>query len=105
LEENNYVYAKEVANHIYQTYGVKYTTKGATKLLHRLDFQYKKPKLVPGKLDQEKQEEFRLQYNLLKSRLKETEAIYFMDAAHPQVSNKGKMRLDKKECNKNLTYF
>ncbi len=51
-------------------------------LLHRLRFIYKKPKLVPGKLDPKKQEEFKYQYQLLKKSLEQGEAIYFMDSVH-----------------------
>jgi len=78
LEVNNYVYARDIALHIENNYGVKYTIAGVIKLLYRLGFSYKKPKLIPGKLDLAKQEEFKLQYSLLKGNLKEDESIYFI---------------------------
>ncbi|WP_341754239.1 hypothetical protein [Candidatus Tisiphia endosymbiont of Dioctria rufipes] len=49
---------------------------------------YKKPKIVPGKLDIDKQELFKLEYSLLKGNLKAKEAIYFMDSVHPQYQKK-----------------
>lgn len=63
LEENNYVYARDIGLYIERQYGVIYTLAGVIKLLHRLGFSYKKPKLIPGKIDLVKQEEFKLQYS------------------------------------------
>lgn len=105
LEINNYIYAKDIANHIYQTYMVEYTLVGAIKLLHRLGFTYKKPKLVPGKLDFDKQEQFRLDYNLLKVNLREKEALYFMDAAHPQYQTRARCGWIRKNTVKTLPTF
>jgi transposase len=84
LEENNYVLVKDICAYVENKYGLEYTVSGMTRLLYRMGFVYKKPKLVPGKLDINRQEEFRLQYKLLKSNLKVNEAIYFMDSVHPQ---------------------
>lgn len=77
LEDNNYVYARDIGLHIESQYGVIYTLAGVIKLLHRLGFSYKKPKLIPGKIDLDKQEEFKLQYSLLKGNLAKDENIYF----------------------------
>ena len=60
------------------------------KLLHRLGFKYKKPKLIPGKLDIDKQEEFKLQYSLLKGNLCRDEEIYFMNSVHPQYQTRAR---------------
>ena len=57
------------------------------KLLHRLNFSFKKPKVVPGKVDTQKQEEFIEFYNQLKSSLLDGEKIYFGDGAHPTHNN------------------
>ncbi|WP_341760894.1 MULTISPECIES: helix-turn-helix domain-containing protein [unclassified Candidatus Tisiphia] len=65
LEANNYVYAKDIMHHIENKYGVTYTITGVTKLLYKLGFVYKKPKIVPAKLDFDKQELFKLNYSLL----------------------------------------
>ena len=84
IDVTGYSEAKEIRQYIETEYRVKYTLNGTIKLLHSLGFVYKKLKLVPGKLDNIKQEEFITQYNELKTKLKETEAIYFMDSVHPQ---------------------
>lgn len=75
--------ALAVANHLAKRYGVKYSVIGATKLLHRLGFVYKKPKIVPGKADRLRQEQFLKTYQQLKSDLGERDQIYFVDSTHP----------------------
>ncbi len=84
IDATGYTEAKEIKQYIEFQYQAKYTLNGTIKLLHSLGFVYKKPKLVPGKLDNVKQEEFIKQYKELKARLKETEALYFMYNVHPQ---------------------
>lgn len=84
LKDNTKRTAKEVLNYIYNTYGVKFTIIGTTKLLHRLGFVYKKPKIIPGKVDLTKQAQFLKKYEKVKSELKENDQIYFLDSTHPQ---------------------
>ena len=105
LEANSYVYARDIGLYIENSYGVPYTLTGVIKLLHRLGFSYKKPKLVPGKLDTAKQEEFKLQYSLLKGNLAVDEAIYFMDSVHPQYQTKAKFGWIRKNVVKTLPSF
>ncbi len=80
--------AKEAADYVQKTYGISYTVLGITKQLHQLGFTYKKPKVIPGKLNQEKQEEFVEQYKKTKEELGEKDHIYFLDATHPQHNTK-----------------
>ena len=47
LEADSYVYARDIGFNIEQQYGVSYTLAEVIKLLHRLGFMYKKPKLIP----------------------------------------------------------
>lgn len=75
--------ALAVANHLAKRYGVKYSVIGVTKLLHRLGFVYKKPKVVPGKVDRLKQEQFLKIYEQTKENLKPQDQIYFVDSTHP----------------------
>ncbi len=75
--------AKGAVAYIQKTYGIVYSVIGVTKLMHRLGFVYKKPKLIPGKLDQEKQEEFIKQYAVTKEQLGTIDKLYFLDATHP----------------------
>ena len=105
LEVNNYVYARDIGAYIANEYGVTYTLVGIIKLLHRLGFSYKKPKLIPGKLDIEKQEEFKLQYILLKGNLSKDEAIYFMDSVHPQYQTRARFGWIRKNTTKTLPSF
>lgn len=102
LENNNYTMVKDICAYIEKQYGVEYTVTGMNKLLHRIGFVYKKPKLVPGKLDVDRQEEFKLQYNLLKENLQNNEAIYFMDSVHPQYQARARYGWIKRGTEKTL---
>ena len=53
-------------------------------MLHRLNYTYKKPKVVPGKADTKAQEEFVESYKELKKTKGANDTIYFMDGTHPQ---------------------
>lgn len=105
LETNNYVYAKDIMHHIENRYGVTYTIAGTTKLLYKLGFVYKKPKVVPAKLDSDKQELFKLNYSLLKGNLGSKEAIYFMDGVHPQYQARARCGWIRKNQDKTLPTF
>jgi len=76
--------AKEAADYIQKTYGVVYSLIGVTKFLHRLGFTYKKPKLIPGKVDRAKQEAFLNTYTETKTQLGPKDRMYFVDSSHPQ---------------------
>lgn len=84
LRDNTKRTAKEVVNHIEKTYGITFSIIGITKLLHRLGFSYKKPKIVPGKVDRVKQAAFLQMYQETKSTLTPNDRIYFLDSTHPQ---------------------
>jgi transposase len=73
----------EIVSHIHKTYGIRYSIVGATKLLHKLGFVYKKPKIVPGKSDKERQQQFLDTYNQIKNNLGTKDQIYFVDSTHP----------------------
>lgn len=88
LKENTKRTAKEVVDYIHQIYKVKFSVIGATKLLHRLGFTYKKPKIVPGKAERAKQEEFLKVYTEIKANLKPNDQIYFADSTHPEHNTK-----------------
>lgn len=79
---------KEIVEHIQGAYRVSYSVVGATKLLHRLGFSYKKPKIVPGKADVKRQERFLAAYEKLKTRMGKDDHLYFVDATHPQHNTK-----------------
>jgi transposase len=83
LENTIYLTAKEICAYVEKKYGVQYTSKGMTNLLHRLSFSYRKPKHIPGKASQKAQEEFIEQYIKLKENKSKHDRIWFMDAVHP----------------------
>lgn len=88
LRDNTQRTAKEVVEHIRKTYGIEFSIIGITKLLHRLGFAYKKPKIIPGKADRVKQEQFLKRYEEIKSSLKDNDRIYFLDSTHPEHNTK-----------------
>ena len=53
-------------------------------MLEPLGFVYKKTKLVPGKADAEKQQEFLQEYHELKEQMGSNDELLFMDGVHPQ---------------------
>lgn len=83
LTEHLFHTTKEVIVQVEQKFGVTYKNGGMLHLLHRLGFSYKKTKVIPGKADPEKQEEFLKRYDELKNGLKPGDKIYFMDGCHP----------------------
>lgn len=88
LEINTKRTVKEIISHIEIKYKIKFSVVGATKLLHRLGFSYKKPKVVPGKADLLKQAQFIEEYKKLKGSLKVQDQIYFADSTHPEHNTK-----------------
>jgi len=84
LKVNTKRTAKEITDYVFRTYQVQYSVIGITKLLHRLGFAYKKPKIIPGKIDRLKQEAFLKTYQETKSKLGLNDRIYFLDSTHPQ---------------------
>jgi transposase len=87
LDENTYLTSKEIRHYIEKTYKVKYSSTGIKELLHRLNFVYKKPKHVPGKLNPVKQAEFVVEYEKLKKTKGKNDPIYFADGCHPQFNS------------------
>ena len=88
LQENTHRTAKEVVEYLQKQYLVKFSVIGVTKLLHRLGFTYKKPKVIPGKADRAKQEQFLQTYQGIKTNLGPNDQIYFGDASHPEHNTK-----------------
>jgi len=81
LTENLFNTSAEVVKYIKQSFNVSYSTNGVSRLLKRLGFVYKKPNLIPGKANGEKQEEFVEILNELKE---SNSPLYFADGVHPQ---------------------
>ncbi len=76
--------ANEVRAYTANQYGQRFSRSGAIKLMARLGFVYKKPKLLPLKAREGEQREFIKKYNALCNGLMADEAIVFGDAVHPE---------------------
>lgn len=87
LKNHTYQTVKEIVIYAKKHYHLSYSVEGMTHLLHRIGFVYKKTKQVPGKVNLEKQEQFKAEYALLKQNKKKSDRIYFVDASHPQHNN------------------
>jgi transposase len=74
----------EVRKFVQNRYGQCFSRSGAVKLMARLGFVYKKPKLLPLAANEDKQRDFIRQYNSLCNALMDDEAIVFGDAVHPE---------------------
>ncbi len=80
--------AAEAVAFVRERFEKEYTVSAMVALLHRLGFVYKKPKLVPGKADPEKQGQFLKELKQLEGELEEEDEILYMDGVHPQHNTK-----------------
>ena len=83
LETNIYLTTKNVCEYVKEQFGIEYSISGMTALLHRMNYVYKKPKLVPSSPAQDEQEFFTKEYLKFMKNKKENEAVFFVDAVHP----------------------
>src|SRR5947209_1744106 len=72
-----------VGEWIEKSYGVSYTRSALIKLLARMDVEYRKPEVIPRKLDPARQQAFIEAYDNLLNNLGDDEAVLFADAVHP----------------------
>lgn len=77
-----------VIAHIERRYGIAYSKAGVIKLLHRLGFEYRKPKGLPARADVAAQEAFVAAYERLLNGLAPDEIVYFADAVHPEYQSR-----------------
>lgn len=78
----------EVRAYIREAFEVEFSRSGAIKLMKRLGFSYKKPRLLPLKAKPEAQQAFIREYRALSRSLPDDEAIVFGDAVHPEYQSK-----------------
>lgn len=88
LEKNTYPSTKEIIIYVELVYGIKYSQQGMYDWLINHKFSYKKPKGIPAKHDEQRQEAFVKMYEKLKSSLSPDEIILFMDSVHPTSATK-----------------
>ena len=72
-----------VGEWIERSYGITYTRSALVKLLNRMGMEYRKPKVIPSKLNPEKQKAFIEGYENLLNNLGDDESVVFADAVHP----------------------
>lgn len=84
-ELKTYLYTdcKSVVQYILENFGVQYSISGACKLLKKLGFVFKKPKIVPGKADYKAQKECLEKLETLFEKLDKESAVFYMDGVHP----------------------
>jgi transposase len=84
LNGSIYLTTQSVIEFVEKKFQVTYSLSGMRDLLHRLGYEYKKPKLVPGHPDLVAQEIFAEQYDeFMRNKPNNTEVL-FLDAVHPQ---------------------
>jgi transposase len=83
LRSHTYLYVKDIIAYVQSSWSVTYSVPGMRNWLQRYGFSYKKPALVPGKADEQKQREWMARYEKLKQDLPGDETICFMDGVHP----------------------
>jgi len=102
LREHTYQSAKEICRWVKEQWGVSYTISGMTDLLHRLNFTYKKPKLIPGKADEKEQRKFVRFYKKLQEKKDKQDQLYFADGCHPALNPVAGYGWIKKGTNKEI---
>jgi transposase len=88
IEDNMFCSSAIIQDYIFRAYQVFYSISGMVKMLHRLRFCYKKPILVPDKLNPQLQDQWLQEYWELEKELanqpQETrDVVLFGDACHP----------------------
>lgn len=84
LDTHIHIATDSIIEFIKLKFNVEYSTSGVTDLLHRLGYVYKKPKLVPGKMDAQAQEEFIECYEEFMAKKPPEIEVLFADGVHPE---------------------
>lgn len=79
-----YSSAQEIQGYILQTFGIEYSLSAVRLILEKLNFVYKKTSEVPSNFDEAEQDAFLEQLVPFFGEIGEKEAIFFVDAVHPQ---------------------
>jgi len=84
LQGKIYLCSAAICDYIKTKYGISYSTNALSKILKKMGFVYKKPKLIPGKADVAVQKKFLAEE--LKPLLDKADSknlVWFTDAMHP----------------------
>lgn len=88
LTERLFPSTAAVIAHVARAWGITYSKAGMIKLLHRLEFEWRKPKGLPARADVAAQEAFVAAYEKLLNGLAPDETVYFADAVHPEYQSR-----------------
>jgi transposase len=84
LQTSAYLTVESIVAYVEQAYGIVYSVSGMTDLLHRLNFTYRKSKLVPAQADSTKQEKFLEDLADIRENKGDNDPILYVDGVHPQ---------------------
>lgn len=84
LDSNIYLTCQAVIVFVEKTFCIQYSVSGMRDLLHRLGYEFKKPKLVPGDPDKQAQEDFMQYYESFMEAKDPGVEVVFVDAVHPE---------------------
>jgi transposase len=84
LNTQIFLTTQSVTDYVKTNFFIVYSQSGMRDLLHRLGYEYKKPKLVPGNPNLEDQEIFAEQYEEFMLNKPNNVEVLFLDAVHPQ---------------------
>lgn len=84
LDTYLFINTQEIIDWVESEFGELYTPSGMRDLLHRMGFVYKKTRTVPAKADPVRQQQFAEQLEVLITQSGEDQAVFFVDAVHPQ---------------------
>lgn len=102
LDDNIHLNTASVIAYVSKRFKVTYTPTGMRDLLHRLGYEYKKPKLIPGNPDKEAQEVFAEQYEEFMLTKPSDVEVVFVDAVHPEHNSMAGYGWIKRGRNKEL---
>ena len=83
LDSHVHLTTKSICTFVKEKFNIDYAVSGMTDLLHRLDYVYKKPKLVPANPDEAAQDIFIEQYLDFMENKPDDVEVFFADAVHP----------------------
>lgn len=84
VSEGIYTTSQEIRAYVAETFGVEYSLSGVRAILHHLGFVYKKTTEVPSGANEEEQEAFLKELLPFLTEVEADEAVFFVDAVHPQ---------------------
>lgn len=102
LSQKIHTSTAQILQKVTELFGVKLKKSRIIEIIKQLGFTYRKPKLIPSKIDVKAQEEFVQKYQELKDNLAPEDQIYFMDGVHPQHNSQPSFGWIKKKNPKDL---